>query len=128
MLIYMVWLLNNKTEHFRPIWFWDNTAVIALKNMFNVDKESSKKFKVRLIVFFDDEDVPKENWVSNREKVKQHGYKKVLKTLQGRLKRQKPQLYENGFLLNHSSTHSALSEAICNSEIQYLSTLPIHQI
>jgi hypothetical protein len=66
-------------------------------------RQSKSKFKAMLIVFFDIKGVIFEHWVPEGATVSQHYYKNVLQTLKERIRRKRPELWKNGFILHQDN-------------------------
>jgi histone-lysine N-methyltransferase SETMAR len=74
-------------------------------------RHSKSKFKAMLIVFFDIKGVIFQHWVPEGRTVNQHYYKNVLQNLRERIRRKRPKLWKNGFILHQDNApaHTALS-------------------
>lgn len=69
------------------------------------------KFKAMLVVFFDIHGVLLTEWLPEGATVNQHYYIQVLKTLRERVRRKRPQLYQDGWLLHQDNApcHTAIN-------------------
>ena len=101
------WIFQYDPETKRQSMHWKTPSSPRLKKA----RQSKSKFKAMLIVFFDIKGVILEEWVPDGATVNQHYYKQVLETLRERVRRKRPQLWENGFILHQDNApaHSALS-------------------
>jgi histone-lysine N-methyltransferase SETMAR len=101
------WIFQYDPETKRQSMHWKTPSSPRLKKA----RQSKSKFKAMLIVFFDIKGVLLEEWVPDGATVNQHYYKQVLETLRERVRRKRPQLWENGFILHQDNapSHSALS-------------------
>jgi hypothetical protein len=73
---------------------------------------SKSKLKAMLIVFFDIKGVIMTEWIPQGQTVNQHYYLQVLTTLRERVRRKRPELWENDSWILHRDNalaHSALS-------------------
>jgi histone-lysine N-methyltransferase SETMAR len=72
---------------------------------------SRSKFKAMLIVFFDIQGIVMAEWVPSGQTVNQHYYIEVLTKLRERVRRKRPELWQNGWILhqNNAPAHNALS-------------------
>jgi len=87
---------------------WKTSASPKLKKA----RMSKSKLKAMLIVFFDIKGVIMTEWVPQGQTVNQHYYLQVLTTLRERVRRKRPELWENDSWILHQDNapaHSALS-------------------
>ena len=101
------WIFQYDPETKRQSMHWKTPSSPRMKKA----RQSKSKFKAMLIVFFDIKGVILEEWVPEGTTVNQHYYKEVLIKLREKVRRKRPQLWENGFILHQDNApaHTALS-------------------
>jgi hypothetical protein len=75
------------------------------------DRPGRSKFKAMLIVFFDIQGIVTAEWVPSGQTVNQQYYLEVLMKLCERVRRKRPELWRNGWILHQDNApaHNALS-------------------
>jgi len=73
--------------------------------------EKASKFQAMLIVFFDIQGIVMAEWVPSGQTVNQHYYIEILTKLRERVRRKRPELWTNGWILHQDNApaHNALS-------------------
>ncbi|KAL4089073.1 hypothetical protein QTP88_024146 [Uroleucon formosanum] len=102
------WIFQYDPETKRQSMHWKTSASPKLKKA----RMSKSKLKAMLIVFFDIKGVIMTEWVPQGQTVNQHYYLQVLTTLRERVRRKRPELWENDSWFLHQDNapaHSALS-------------------
>ncbi|KAL4098417.1 hypothetical protein QTP88_023036 [Uroleucon formosanum] len=102
------WIFQYDPETKRQSMHWKTSASPKLKKA----RMSKSKLKAMLIVFFDIKGVIMTKWVPQGQTVNQHYYLQVLTTLRERVRRKRPELWENDSWFLHQDNapaHSALS-------------------
>ena len=83
-------------------------------------KKARSKFKAMMIVFFDIRGIIMTEWVPSGQTVNQHYYVEVLAKLRERIRRKRPLLWKNGWILHQDDApaHNALivSETISSKQ------------
>ena len=74
-------------------------------------RKSRSKFKAMLMVFFDIQGIVMAEWVPSGQTVNQQYYTEVLTKLRERVRRKRPELWRNGWILrqDNAPAHNALS-------------------
>jgi len=89
---------------------------------------SRSKFKAMLIVFFDIQGIMMAEWVPSSQTVKQQYYIEVLTKLHGRVRRKRPELWRNGWILHQDNApaHNEFSvkQFLANKNITVLEQPP----
>ena len=89
---------------------------------------SRSKFKAMLIVFFDIQDIAMAEWVPSGQTVNQQYYIEVLTKLREHVRRKRPELWRNGWILDQDNApaHNALSvkQFLANKNITVLEHPP----
>jgi transposase len=92
------------------------------------DRPGRSKFKAMLIVFFDIQGIVMAEWVPSGQTVNQQYYLEVLTKLRKRVRRKRPELWRNGWILHQDNTpaHNALSmkQFLANHNITVLEHPP----
>ncbi|KAL4154268.1 hypothetical protein QTP88_002093 [Uroleucon formosanum] len=102
------WIFQYDPETKRQSMHWKTSASPKLKKA----RMSKSKLKAMLIVFFDIKGVIMTEWVPQRQTLNQNYYLQVLTTLRERVRRKRPELWENYSWILHQDNapaHSALS-------------------
>jgi len=102
------WIFQYDPKTKRQSMHWKTSASPKLKKA----RMSKSKLKAMLIVFFDIKGVIMTEWVPQGQTVNQHYYLQVLTTLRERVRRKRPELWENDSWILHQDNapaHSALS-------------------
>lgn len=91
-------------------------------------KKARSKFKAMMIVFFDIRGIIMTEWVPSGQTVNQHYYVEVLAKLRERIRRKRPLLWKNGWILHQDNApaHNALSvkQFLANKNIPVLDHPP----
>jgi hypothetical protein len=92
---------------------------------------SKSKFKAMLIIFFDIKGIIFVEWVPSGQIVNQHYYKEVLIKLRERVRKKRPDLWKNGWVLHQDNApaHSAFSfqRFLTEKKFLYCNIHRIHQ-
>ena len=92
---------------------------------------SRSKFKDVLIVFFDIQGIVMAEWVPSSQMVNQQYYNEVLMKLRERVRKKRPELWRNWWILHQDNVpvHNTLSvkHFLANKILLCLSTHPNHQ-
>jgi histone-lysine N-methyltransferase SETMAR len=112
----------------------DKTPVHALENTIITKNEESTSEQVQIQnhvtrnFFFDIKGVIFEHWVPEGATVNQHYYKNVLQTLRERIRRKRPELWKNGFILHQDKaparTALSVKQFLAEKQIAVLEHLP----
>jgi len=118
------WVFTYDPETKRQSIRWKSTLSPRLKKA----RMSHSKFKAMLIVFFDIQGIVMVEWVPSGQMVNQQCYIEFLTKLRGRVRRKRPELWRNGWILHQDNVpaHNALSvkQFLANKNITVLEHPP----
>ncbi|KAL4091658.1 hypothetical protein QTP88_026315 [Uroleucon formosanum] len=101
------WIFTYDPETKRQSMHWRTPTSPRMKKA----RMSKSKFKAMLIVFFDIKGIIFVEWVPSGQTVNQYYYKEVLIKLRERVRKKRPDLWKNGWVLHQDNApaHSAFS-------------------
>lgn len=101
------WIFTYDPETKRQSMHWKTPSSPRAKKA----RMSRSKFKAMLIVFFDIQGIVMAEWVPSGQTVNQQYYKQVLEKLRERVRKKRPELWKNGWILHQDNApaHNALS-------------------
>ncbi|XP_029341252.1 uncharacterized protein LOC115033209 [Acyrthosiphon pisum] len=101
------WIFTYDPETKRQSMHWKTPTSPRMKKA----RMSKSKFKAMLIVFFDIKGIIFVEWVPSGQTVNQYYYKEVLIKLRERVRKKRPDLWKNGWVLHqdNAAAHSAFS-------------------